>query len=79
MRTFRKMPLMKITGEGVCWIAILTGILWGCLLVERLTIAHARVEGYRALEQIHELQLKKSIIPTAAPTAQPGLARPLVG
>jgi hypothetical protein len=73
------MPLMKITGEGVCWIAVLTGVLWGCLLVERLTIAHARVEGYRALEQIHQLQLKKSIIPTASPTAQPGPARPLVG
>lgn len=73
------MPLMKISGEGVCWIAVLTGVLWGCLLVERLTIAHARVEGYRALEQIHQLQLKKSIIPTVSPAAQPGPARPLVG
>jgi hypothetical protein len=79
VRTFRKMPLMKITGQGVCSIAVLTGILWGCLVVERLTIAHARVEGYRALEQIHELQLKKSIIPTASPAAQPRPTRPLVG
>ncbi len=73
------MPLMKITGQGVCWIAVLTGILWGCLVVERLTIAHARVEGERALEQIHELQLKKNIIPTASPTLQFRPARPLVG
>jgi hypothetical protein len=76
---FQKMPLMKITGQGVCWIAVLTGILWGCLLVEKLTIAQARVEGCRALEQIHEMQLKKNIIPTASPAAQPRPARPLVG
>ena len=73
------MSLMKITGEGVCWIAVLTGMLWGCLLVESLTVAHARAKGYRALEQIHEMQLKKNIIPTASPTAQPRPARPLVG
>ena len=73
------MPFMKITGEGVCWIAVLTGILWGCLVVERLTVAHARADGYRALEQIHEMQLKKNIIPTASPTARPRPARGLVG
>ena len=76
---FRKMPLMKITGEGVCWIAVLTGILWGCLFVEKLTVAHASANGYRALEQIHEMQLKKNIIPTASPTARPRPARGLVG
>ncbi len=76
---FRTMPLMKISGHGICWIAVLTGILWGCLFVERLTITHARVEGFRALEQIHQLQLKKSMIPTASPAAHPRPARPLVG
>jgi hypothetical protein len=76
---FRKVPLMKITSEGVCWITVLTGILWGCLFVERLTVAHARVEGCRALEQIHQLQLKKSVIPTASPITEPRPPRPLVG
>lgn len=70
---------MKITGQGICSIAVLTGILWGCLLVERLTIARARVTGYRALQQIHELQIKKSIIPTASPAVPPRPARPLEG
>ena len=73
------MPLMKITGQGICSIAALTAILWGCIFVERLTIAHARVTGYRALEQIHQLQLKKSLIPTASPALQPRPVRPLVG
>jgi hypothetical protein len=73
------MPLMKITGQGFCWIAVLTGILWGCLFVERLTIAHAQMNGYRALDEIHQLQLKKSVIPTASPIAKPRPPRPLVG
>ena len=78
LRMLRKMHLMKITGQGVCSIAVLTGILWGCLFVEKLTIANARVNGYRALEQIHEMQLKKNIIPTSSPTEHHS-ARPLVG
>ena len=61
------MPLMKITGQGLCSIAALTAILWGCLIVERLTMAHARAEGDRALEQIRALQIKKGIFPAAAP------------
>ena len=61
------MPLMKITGQGLCSIAALTAILWGCLIVERLTIASARAEGNRALEQIRALQVKKGIFPAAAP------------
>jgi len=73
------MPLLKITGHGLCSIAALTGILWGCVLVENLTVAHARMEGYRALEQIHQMQLKKSAIPTAAPSRQPQVARPFEG
>ena len=69
------MPLMKITAHGLCSIAALTGILWGCVLVEGLTVAHARVEGYRALEQIHQMQLKNRIIPTTSPATQPQPAR----
>ena len=72
------MPFMKITGEGVCWIAVLTSVLWGCLVVERLIIANARTNGYRALEQIRELQLKKTLIPAAAPAPRQS-ARPLEG
>jgi hypothetical protein len=73
------MPLMKITGRGLCSIAALTGILWGCVLAENLTVAHARIEGYRALEQIHQMQLKKSIIPTTSPATQPQPALPFEG
>lgn len=71
----RQMPLLKITGQGLYSIAALTAILWGCLIVERLTIAHARADGDRALEQIRVLQLKKGIFPAASP-ALPRRAAP---
>jgi hypothetical protein len=61
------MPLMKITGQGLCSIAALTALLWGCLFAEKLTIAHARADGDRALQQIRALQLKKGIFPAASP------------
>jgi hypothetical protein len=70
---------MKITVQGLCSIAALTGILWGCVLAENLTIAHARIEGYHAIEQIHQMQLKKSIIPTTSPATQPQPALPFEG
>ena len=58
---------MRITGQGLTTIALLTAILWGCLVVEHRTVAHARAEGYRALSEIRALQLKKRILPAASP------------
>jgi hypothetical protein len=76
---FRKMPLMKITGQGLYSIAALTAILWGCLFIERLTIAHARADGDRALEQIRALQIKKGIFPATAPALPRCSARSAIG
>ena len=50
---------MRITRQGLCSIALLTGILWGCIVVERRTIAHARADADHALSEIRALQLKK--------------------
>jgi len=58
---------MRITGPGLTTIALLTGILWGCLVAEHRTVAHARAEAYRALSEIRALQLKKRILPAVAP------------
>jgi hypothetical protein len=62
---------MKITGQGLTTIALLTATLWGCLVIEHRTVSHARAEGYRALSEIHALQLKKHILPAAAPVRSP--------
>lgn len=70
---------MKITNQGLCSIALLTGALWGCILVEKLTIAHARADADRALSEIRALQLKKHILPAASPVERPKRARPALG
>ena len=70
---------MRITGPGLATIAVLTLILWGCILAEHWTVAHARAEAGRALSEIRELQLKKHIIPAAAPVQPPRRVRPEIG
>ena len=73
------MPLIKITRQGLCSIAVSTALLWGCIFVERLTVARAREDAYRALQEIRELQIKKQVIPAAVPGFRPQPARPAVG
>jgi hypothetical protein len=70
---------MRITGPGLAAIAILTGILWGCIILEQRTLAHARAEGERALDEIRVLQMKKHLVPTVAPTQAPRPVRPEIG
>jgi len=79
VRMFGQMPLMEISRQGLCSIAVLTGILWGCVFAERLTLAHARADAGHALEQIRELQLKKRIFPVAAPVPSRRPTTPAVG
>jgi len=73
------MPVMKITRQGLCSIAVLTALLWGCIVLERLTVLHARAGAYHALDQIHRLQLKKGLIPVTAPQLRPDSQRPQIG
>ncbi len=70
---------MRITGSGLAAITILTGILWGCIVIEQRTLTRARAEGERALEEIRVLQLKKHIVPAAAPAQTPSPAPPEIG
>jgi len=67
---------MRITGPGLTTITLLTAVLWGCLVVEHRTVVHARAEGYRALSEIRALQLKKRILPAAAPVRSPERTTP---
>jgi hypothetical protein len=76
---FSSMPLMKITGPGLLAIAVLTAALWGCLLLERVTVSHARANAYRALSEIRALQLKKHLAPAVSPVLRTHPARPATG
>jgi len=70
---------MRTTGPGLATIAVLTIILWGCILAEHWTVAHARADAYRALSEIRALQLKKHIVPAAAPVRPQREVRPEIG
>ncbi len=76
---FRTIPIMKITRQGLCSIALLTAVLWGCILMERRNIAHARADAYRALDEIRVLQLKKHMVPATAPSFPSRSYRPAAG
>lgn len=73
------MPVMKITRQGLCSIAVLTAVLWGCIVVERRTVVRARANAYHALGEIHRLQLKRHLVPVAAPESRPDPQRPAIG
>jgi hypothetical protein len=70
---------MRITSQGLCSLALLTGILWGCIVMEKRTIAHARADADRALSEIRALQLKKHMLPAFSPVEHPQSARPALG
>ena len=73
------MPVMKITRQGLFLIAVLTALLWGCIVLERLTVLHARANAYHALDEIHRLQLKRHLVPVTAPESRPDSHRTAIG
>ena len=70
---------MRITGPGLAAIAVLTTVLWTCILIEHWTVSQARTEAYRALSEIHALQLKKRVVPSAAPVRPERRTMPDIG
>ena len=70
---------MRITGQGLTTIAILTAILWGCILAENWTLARTRADANRVLTEIHALQVKRHIVPVTAPVQAPRHMRPEIG
>jgi len=73
------MPVMQITRQGLFSIAVLTALLWGCIVLERLTVWHARANAYHAIDEIHRLQLKRHLLPVTAPVLRPDSQRPAIG
>jgi len=68
VRAFGAISPVKITRQGLCWIAVFTGVLWGFLLFERITVDHARARASRALEEIRVLRMKRQAVPASSPT-----------
>jgi hypothetical protein len=74
------MAMAKITGQGLCAMAVLVVFLWGCLLLERSTVEKARYEQYRALEEIRSLRMMRRAEPASVPVQRvaPGRRAPTV-
>lgn len=61
------MSVANITGQGLCVIAILVALLWGCLIGERVIVSRANTEARQALRQVRLLKLKRQVEPASAP------------
>ena len=60
------MPVAKITGQGLCAIALAVALLWGCLLGERQMVRHAAARRVKILRELRQL---RQPIPAEAPLA----------
>ena len=75
------MPIARITGQGLFWIAISVALLWTCLIGERVTIRHARAQHASAMRDVQRLRLRQQrSVPVSVPVARPPRpVRPLAG
>ncbi len=72
------MPIAKITGQGLCGIALSVALLWGCFLGERMQRSRAVEEQARVLREIERLQHKQRPEPVLVPVRLiPHSARPV--
>jgi hypothetical protein len=70
---------MKITGQGLLSIGLLTGVLWGCIFAEQFTVTLARANASHALQEIRALQIRKTAPPVSAPVLKRPANRPISG
>jgi hypothetical protein len=61
------MVLGKITGAGLCSIALSVTILWGCILGEHLIVQRANRDLSKAMTEIRLLQSRKNAEPASLP------------
>ena len=65
------MPIAKITGQGLVAIGISVGLLWGCLIAERVANAHALRDRELVMQQIQRLRKSQSE-PVSYPVTEEG-------
>jgi hypothetical protein len=70
------MAIAKLTGQGLTAIAISVGLLWGCILGERIILQNANLEADRTLMELRQLKMRRHTQPVAAPSLK--IPRPAV-
>jgi hypothetical protein len=63
----RLMPIAKITGQGLAAIALSVGLLWACLVGERLTLNRAVARRAEVMRELRQLQLRNRTVPASTP------------
>jgi hypothetical protein len=72
----RLVPIAKITGQGLAAIAVSVGLLWTCLVAERMTMNRAVVRRAQLMRELRQLQQRNRTVPASTPL--PGHRRPQV-
>ena len=63
----RRMPIVKITGQGLAAIALCVALLWGCLIGERVMTRRACSDRAKVLRDISRMQRRQRSRPVSAP------------
>lgn len=74
------MATVKLTGQGLSAIAVSVGLLWGCIVGERVIIRHANLQADRTRQELRQLKVRRYSQPVATPALKlPRPVAPVVG
>jgi hypothetical protein len=68
------MPIARITGQGLAAMTLSVGLLWSCLIGERVIVRHATARQAQLMRELHQLQLNRRTVPVSTPA--PDTTRP---
>jgi hypothetical protein len=60
------MPIAKITGQGLAAIACSVGLLWTCVIAQRVSERNAATERVRVIREVRQLQQQRTV-PVSVP------------
>jgi hypothetical protein len=71
------MPIVKITGQGLCAIGLSVALLWGCLIGERVITRDAARERTRVVRELEQMRLERQALPVSVPVLRRVLRSPM--
>ena len=75
-----KLPIARITGQGLAAIALCVVSLWACFIGERLLVRDALAQRTQVMRELHQLQRDHRTQPVSTPALPtPHLPRVTLG
>jgi hypothetical protein len=62
------MPIARITGQGLTAIAFSVGLLWSCVIVQRVEHRTAVTERARIVREVRQMQRQHRSEPASTPS-----------